>query len=539
MATVTSGAGTAIIAGSQVGNSSPQDQSGFEMSFPDEILAGGGAGVTSLNGLTGALTIAHGANTTVSVAGNTITIDAVSGSGTGLTAVAHDNTLIGGGTGGSPLGVASNLTLTSSINDVIVGNSTALGGSEGGVVGTSGSGCADCFGVHGHGGATGTDGYLGGNDYGVLGVSTDKNGQAVAGNNNFNKTSGVLGFSDAGVLGDATNAGDTGVLGSSAGGTGVVGETTSNDAAYSGVAGIGKNNGVLGRVGSSSAVFPAAVEGLGKAVPGVWGISDSGVGVNGTSTSYYGVFGESETGGVGGVRGDNNSGSGWGVQGGNNVTGGQGYLGGHEYGVLGIAPTTGGAPHFYAGDFQGDVIVTGHLNASGVQLASFPHPTDAAQEIHFVSLTGPEAGTYFRGSGKVVNGFATIDVPESFRTVTNEKGLTVQVTPMGSPAVLYCVKKGLQKIVIQGNSDVDFDYTVNGTRKGFENFSAVASNEGFVPRSANDTGFARYIDASGVAALKANGILNADGSINLETAHRLGWDKRPGWNEARPNADER
>jgi len=94
-ATVTGGAGSVLLAGAQVANES-QDASGFEMSFRDDILGSGGgtAGVTSLNGLTGALTIAHGANTTVNVNGSTITIDAVAGSGTGLTGVAHDNTLI-------------------------------------------------------------------------------------------------------------------------------------------------------------------------------------------------------------------------------------------------------------------------------------------------------------------------------------------------------------------------------------------------------------------------------------------------------------
>ncbi|HWC65060.1 MAG TPA: hypothetical protein VG777_03175, partial [Thermoanaerobaculia bacterium] len=106
-ATVTGGSGHVLLAGAQVANVS-QDSSGFEMSFRDDLLGGGGtAGVTSLNGLTGALTIAHGANTTVNVSGHTITIDAVGGgSGSGLTAVAHDNSLIGSGTAGIPLGIA-------------------------------------------------------------------------------------------------------------------------------------------------------------------------------------------------------------------------------------------------------------------------------------------------------------------------------------------------------------------------------------------------------------------------------------------------
>ena len=48
-----------LLAGAQVANES-LDSSGFEMSFRDDLLGGGTAGVTSLNGLTGALAITPG-----------------------------------------------------------------------------------------------------------------------------------------------------------------------------------------------------------------------------------------------------------------------------------------------------------------------------------------------------------------------------------------------------------------------------------------------------------------------------------------------
>ena len=58
-ATVTAGTGSALLAGAQIANES-QDASGFEMSFPDIL-----GGVTSLNGLTGALTLQAGSNISV------------------------------------------------------------------------------------------------------------------------------------------------------------------------------------------------------------------------------------------------------------------------------------------------------------------------------------------------------------------------------------------------------------------------------------------------------------------------------------------
>jgi hypothetical protein len=81
-ATVTAGTGSVLIAGAQVANES-QDSSGFEMSFRGDLLGSGGtAGVTSLNGLTGDVTIKAGTNVTLNKSGQTITINS---SGGGLT----------------------------------------------------------------------------------------------------------------------------------------------------------------------------------------------------------------------------------------------------------------------------------------------------------------------------------------------------------------------------------------------------------------------------------------------------------------------
>lgn len=73
-----------LLAGAQLANAS-QDSSGFEMTFRDSLLAGAGsAGVTSLNGLTGALTLKAGANVTITPSGSNITISASGGGGGGL-----------------------------------------------------------------------------------------------------------------------------------------------------------------------------------------------------------------------------------------------------------------------------------------------------------------------------------------------------------------------------------------------------------------------------------------------------------------------
>ena len=92
-------------------------------------------------------------------------------------------------------------------------------------------------------------------------------------------------------------------------------------------------------------------------------------------------------------------------------------------GVWGGAGTSGTTN--WAGFFAGD------LGASGAKPFVEPHPTEAGTVIRYVALEGPEAGTYFRGKGQFVGRSAVINVPESFRLVTDPEGLTIQVTPIG------------------------------------------------------------------------------------------------------------
>ena len=122
--------------------------------------------------------------------------------------------------------------------------------------------------------------------------------------------------------------------------------------------------------------------------------------------------------------------------------------------------------------------------------------------------------------------------------VTSPDGFTAVATPVGGLAVLAVVHQDLDRVVIQGSSDVTFNYVVNGVRKAFRNFQPVSENIDFRPRSASDSRFTG-LPAESVRRLKATGILNADGSINLETAHRLGWDKQKSWTEFERQGGER
>jgi hypothetical protein len=116
-------------------------------------------------------------------------------------------------------------------------------------------------------------------------------------------------------------------------------------------------------------------------------------------------------------------------------------------------------------------------------------------------------------------------VPESFRIVTDPDGLTVQVTPIGADFTMTTVASAnLDQITVRGNHDVDFYYIVHGVRKAYKDWQVIADGTEFVPRSATET-IPAYLSQEAKRRLIQNGTYNADGSVNMTTAVRLGWAK--------------
>lgn len=307
---------------------------------------------------------------------------------------------------------------------------------------------------------------------------------AVSGNGNGAQTFSN-GETGNGLYAGAFSTGD-GVYAYTKTGNGVYGETN------------GLNAGVYGYNHSTG----SGVFGLNNAGgPGVYGAShSSGFGVYATSDYNDGVQAVSYglyKAGVTGIHSGSNAG----------------------YGVYGSSTTNWA------------ILANGTLGATGSKSFVEPHPTDASKEIRYASLEGREVGTYFRGSGRLVNGEAVIEVPDDFRIVTSADGLTVVATPMGALAMIACVSKSLDRIVIRGSADVEFDYLVSGVRKAYAEFEPIHANTTFVPSSLDSAEeMTAALPAESVRRLISNGTLNADGTINAQTAHRLGWDTGANWN---------
>jgi hypothetical protein len=320
-------------------------------------------------------------------------------------------------------------------------------------------------------------------------------------------------INDAGVYGLASST--IGVV------DGVWGQSESNSDFGIGVLGTedgtsGVTYGVYGR-SVSTADFAAGVYGENMATTGIT------VGVEGVATgaaSAVGVLGIGPGGsasipGNAGVRGDCKIGVGV-----NGASRSQAVLG-QLYDSAGfVCAGSMGESHF-GGPWA--VFGGGNIGASGTKPFVEVHPTDPNKLIRYVALEGPEAGTYFRGSEEIREGMAVIPVPESFRYVTDKEGLTVQITPIGAPAVIYVVTKDLDRIVVRSDRDVKFDYLVQGVRQTFKDWQVIVAG-GYMPESPEQR-LPAYFSEEQKKRLIANGTYNADGTVNMATAERVGWTR--------------
>ncbi len=110
------------------------------------------------------------------------------------------------------------------------------------------------------------------------------------------------------------------------------------------------------------------------------------------------------------------------------------------------------------------------------------HPTAPAKQIVYAALEGPEAAAYVRGTAALVNGRAVIRLPEYFSIIISDNGLTAQLTPRSPTSRgLALMAISPQEIVVgelaNGTGNYEFDYFVQGVRRGHENFQVLRDNE--------------------------------------------------------------
>jgi len=89
---------------------------------------------------------------------------------------------------------------------------------------------------------------------------------------------------------------------------------------------------------------------------------------------------------------------------------------------------------------------------------------------------------------------------------------------------MYVASRDLHRIVVHSARDLEFDYLVQGVRRAFRNHRPVAEGLEFMPRSA-DEGIPLYLTEEAKRRLIGNGTYNPDGTVNMQTAERIGWTR--------------
>ncbi|HKV07792.1 MAG TPA: hypothetical protein VJ725_06630, partial [Thermoanaerobaculia bacterium] len=128
---------------------------------------------------------------------------------------------------------------------------------------------------------------------------------------------------------------------------------------------------------------------------------------------------------------------------------------------------------------NGNLTITGNITAMGIKNFAVEDPADPQRALYFTALEGPEAGTYFRGTARLKEGEAVIELPGYFSRVTEPEQLTVQLTPLGSWGQLYVAEKSPERLVIRaapGTADLEFDFLVQGVRKGYLDYEVERPN---------------------------------------------------------------
>ncbi len=216
-----------------------------------------------------------------------------------------------------------------------------------------------------------------------------------------------------------------------------------------------------------------------RIVTSKWGILLRRNGDYSTGADSRGVFGFATAvsgGAITGVWGDAASSFGRGVFGRALATSGE-TIGvyGQALSPQGVAVRGQGLNGARAGLFDGNVQINGNLTVTGTKSFARPHPTQRGKEIVYIALEGPEAGTYIRGTARLIRGQAVVDLPEHFALVTADQGLTVQLTPVGSWLQLYVHQQSPQRLIVreaQGKSG-RFHYLVQGIRRGYAQHQVI------------------------------------------------------------------
>jgi hypothetical protein len=173
-----------------------------------------------------------------------------------------------------------------------------------------------------------------------------------------------------------------------------------------------------------------------------------------------------------------------------------GFLGINRGGVIANSPMIGvllnqsSKPQFYMADgvFTDAAITVNSFGSAdffcnGLKQFRVEHPLYPEKDIRYTCIEGPEAAMYVRGTAKLVNGVARVELPEHFRLLAGNKAVTVIVTPLSVDseglAVLKKSKDGFEVAELhRGKGSYEFDWEIKAIRSKYEdNYEVIGDRE--------------------------------------------------------------
>jgi hypothetical protein len=91
-------------------------------------------------------------------------------------------------------------------------------------------------------------------------------------------------------------------------------------------------------------------------------------------------------------------------------------------------------------------------------------------------------------------------------------------------ATVGVLKMDLNEIVVESSRNLEFSYLVQGVRATFQKTRPVFEDGMFRP-DVPDMTMPPWLSEEQKRRLITNGTYHANGTVNMETARRVGWDK--------------
>jgi hypothetical protein len=156
-----------------------------------------------------------------------------------------------------------------------------------------------------------------------------------------------------------------------------------------------------------------------------------------------------------------------------------------EHGYMVVFGDDVGRAGMYVDDADQGAVWADRITAT-VKNFRLSNPDDPATDIYYACPEGPEAAAYVRGTARLVDGSAVVELPRHFAAVASEQGMTVQLTPHSAESMgLAAVERSTNRIVVrelaQGKGNYDFDFYVMAVRKGFEDYEVVRPKSNSAP----------------------------------------------------------